>query len=170
MAASAAPRLTLSETDRATLSSWLRRRRTAQALALRARIVLACAEPAAGADSVIAKQMGVSRPTVLKWRQRFAKQGVDGLLDAPRCGAPRTILDEHVERVITTTLEMQPDKATHWSTRSLAAKLGMSQTAISRIWRAFALAPHRVETLQALHRSSVHREGARYRGAVPQSA
>lgn len=148
MALSAVPHLTLSETDRSTLSGWLRRRRTAQALALRARIVLACAEPDAGSDSVIAKQLGVSRPTVLKWRQRFAKQGVDGLLDAPRCGAPRTILDEHVERVITTTLEMQPTNATHWSTRSLAAKLGMSQSAISRIWRAFALAPHRVQTFK----------------------
>lgn len=148
MALSAAPRLGLSDIDRATLASWTRRRRTAQALALRARIVLACAQPDAGSDGVIAKRLGVSRPTVLKWRGRFARRGLDGLLDAPRSGAPRTILDEQVERVLTTTLETLPDNATHWSTRGLAAQLGMSQTAVSRIWRAFALAPHRTETFK----------------------
>lgn len=148
MAVASAARLTLSVSDRAILSSWVRRRRTAQGLALRARIVLACGQPQAGSDATIAHQLGISRPTVLKWRHRFAQQGIDGLIDAPRCGAPRTILDDQVERVIVATLETLPEHATHWSTRSLAARLGMSQTAISRIWRAFALAPHRCETFK----------------------
>jgi len=148
MAASGTARLMLSADDRAVLAQWLRRRRTAQALALRARIVLACAEPGAGSDATIAQRLGVSRPTVLKWRQRFTRQGVNGLLDAPRSGAPRTIGDDDVERVIVTTLETLPRNSTHWSTRQMAAKLGMSQTAISRIWRAFGLAPHRTETFK----------------------
>ncbi|WP_053844942.1 IS630 family transposase [Paracidovorax avenae] len=134
----------LSDADRTALQSWTRRRKTAQALALRARIVLACAEPAA-TNRAIAKALNVSALTVAKWRRRFAEMGLAGLQDSPRSGAPRSILDEQVEAVITTTLESVPDNATHWSTRSLAAHLGMSQTAISRIWRAFALAPHRTE-------------------------
>ena len=108
MALSVAPRLTLSDTDRVTLSNWTRRRRTAQALVLRARIVLACSEPDAGSDGTLAERLGVSRPTVLKWRQRFTRLG----LDAPRSGAPRIILDEQVERVLTTMLETLPANAT----------------------------------------------------------
>jgi transposase len=148
MAVPGTARLALSAADRAMLAQWLRRRRTAQALALRARIVLACAEPHAGGDATIAHRLGVSRPTVLKWRQRFIRKGIDGLLDAPRAGAPRSIGDDAVERVIVTTLETLPDNATQWSTRLLAARLGMSQTAIARIWRAFGLAPHRTETFK----------------------
>lgn len=134
----------LTDADRVVLLDWIRRRKTAQALALRARIVLACAEPAA-TNTAIAAELGLSLMTVSKWRRRFAQHGLAGLDDAPRSGAPRTILDAQVEAVITTTLECVPDNATHWSTRSLAAHLGMSQTTISRIWRAFALAPHRTE-------------------------
>jgi transposase len=139
--------LTLSSADREALARWLRRPTTAQALALRARIVLACAEPAA-TNSGVARALGVSRPTVISWRQRFAARGLDGLLDEPRPGAPRTISDADVERVITTTLEAAPPNATHWSTRTLARAVGLSQTAVSRIWRAFALQPHRRETFK----------------------
>ena len=136
--------ISLSEADRAELQSWARRRKTAQALAQRARIVLACAEPGA-TNTAVAAQLGLSLMTVSKWRRRFARLGPSGLNDAPRSGAPRSILDEQVEAVITTTLECAPDNATHWSSRALAARLGMSQTAISRIWRAFGLQPHRTE-------------------------
>lgn len=134
----------LEDADRAVLLDWTRRRKTAQALALRARIVLACAEPAA-TNTAVAAALGLSLMTVSKWRRRFAQSGLAGLDDAPRSGAPRSILDEQVEAVITATLESVPDGATHWSTRTLAAHLGLSQTAVSRIWRAFALAPHRTE-------------------------
>lgn len=134
----------LNDVDRTALQSWTRRLKTAQALALRARIVLACAEPAT-TNREVAAALGDSPLTVAKWRRRFAEMGLAGLQDAFRCGAPRTISDEQVEAVITSTLECVPDNATHWSTRSLAARLGMSQTVISRIWRAFALAPHRTK-------------------------
>lgn len=140
--------ITLAHPDRIILESWARRRKTAQALSLRARIILACAEPAA-TNSGVARALGVSRPTVQTWRQRFAQHGPDGLLDQPRPGAPRRITDVDVERVITTTLEAEPTgAATHWSTRSLARATGMSQSAVSRIWRAFALQPHRCETFK----------------------
>ncbi len=134
----------LSDAERTLLEGWAARRRTAQGLAQRARIVLACAEPGAR-NTQVAAALAVSRPTVATWRQRFAAHGPDGLLDAPRPGAPRKIDDQAVERLITLTLETQPDHATHWSTRSMAAKAGMSQSAVSRIWRAFGLAPHRHE-------------------------
>ena len=139
--------LTLTPADREVLERWTRRRTTAQALARRARIVLACAEVGA-TNSGVARALRVSRPTVLTWRRRFAAGGPDGLLDEPRPGAPRTITDADVERVITLTLETPPPDATHWSTRRLAAAAGMSQTAVSRIWRAFALQPHRAEAFK----------------------
>lgn len=106
--------------------------------------MLACAEPGA-TNTAIAAALGLSLMTVSTWRRRFAQHGVAGLEDAPRSGAPRSIRDEQVQAVITTTLERLPANATHWSTRALATHLGMSQTTISRIWRAFALAPHRTE-------------------------
>jgi len=139
--------ITLSDADRSTLQSWTRRRSTAQGLALRAHIVLECAEPGA-TNLAVAARLGISNLTVGKWRRRFAEHGLEGLGDAPRPGVPRRILDEHIERVITTTLESTPRNATHWSTRLLARELGMSQTAVCRIWRAFALAPHRSETFK----------------------
>jgi len=137
------PTLVLSDEQREILLSWTRRRNSAQALAFRARIVLACA--AGESNTAVAEQMRCSLPTVGKWRARFVQTGVDGLLDEPRPGAPRKVTDQQVESVIVKTLETQPSGATHWSTRSLARASGLSQTAISRIWRAFALQPHRSE-------------------------
>jgi transposase len=139
--------IVLSEADRGRLQGWVRRRKTGQALATRARVVLACAEPGS-TNGGVAAALGVSRPTVALWRRRFAERGPEGLLDEPRPGAPRKITDEQVERAITATLEAAPADATHWSTRSLARATGLSQTAVCRIWRAFALKPHRTETFK----------------------
>ena len=147
MAISRAVPLALSEADRDTLEGWTRRSKTAQSLARRARIVLACSAP--GATNVeVAEEVGVSRLTVASWRKRFAEGGPDGLLDEPRPGAPRKITDEQVERAVVTTLEATPPNATHWSTRSLARAVGLSQSAVVRIWHAFALQPHRSETFK----------------------
>ena len=110
-------------------------------------MVLACAEPEA-TNLGVARMLGVSRPTVALWRRRFALHRLEGLVDAPRAGAPRQIDDEAVERLVALTLEEMPANATHWSTRSMARRAGMSQTAVSRIWRAFGLRPHRVETFR----------------------
>lgn len=114
---------------------------------MRATIILACAESGVS-NLTIAKQLHISNLTVGKWRRRFAEHGIEGLADAPRSGAPRSMSDEQVERVVVTTLQTTPKNATHWSTRQLAAQLGMSQTAICRIWHAFALAPHRSRTFK----------------------
>ncbi len=137
--------ITVSEADRLTLQSWARRPKTAQALALRARIILAAADSGAS-NGEIAERLGTNRHTVAKWRGRYVQHGLAGLTDEPRPGAPRTITDDRVDEVLATTLEQAPPNGTHWSTRQLAARLGMSQTAVSRIWRAFGLAPHRTET------------------------
>jgi transposase len=128
------------------LEGWTRRRNTAQGLALRARIVLACAS--GGSNTTVADQLGIARGTVATWRARFVRDGVDGLLDEPRPGRPRTVTDEQVERVVVATLEEPAVNATHWSTRSMAKHTGMSQSAVSRIWRAFGLKPHKVETFK----------------------
>lgn len=136
----------VADTDREILERWIRRQKTAQALAQRAHIVLSCAEGRSNEE--VAEEIGVTRQSVGKWRARFLESGVDGLLDEPRPGAPRTLSDADVERVITLTLETAPVDATHWSTRSMAQKSGLSQSAISRIWRAFALQPHRAETFK----------------------
>jgi transposase len=137
--------LDLSEAERGELRRLLRRRGVGQALAQRIRVVLACAEP--GATNLgVAEALGVSRPTVATWRRRFAEHRLEGLVDAPRSGAPRTIGDEAVERVVALTLKEAPSNATHWSTRAMARRAGVSQTAVSRIWRAFGLRPHRAET------------------------
>src|SRR4051794_34204378 len=135
--------LMLSETEREQLEALTLRRKTAQALALRARIVLGWA---AGADNkAVAARQRVTQQTVSKWRARFVEHRLDGLLDAPRPGAPRTIDDARVDAVIARTLESLPAAATHWSTRSMAREAGLSQTAVPRIWRAFGLQPHRQE-------------------------
>jgi transposase len=137
--------LVLSDVERDTLLRWTRRAKTAQALALRARIVLACAEGATNKE--VAARLGVWPQTVTKWRGRFVRDRLEGLSDEPRPGAARTITDEQVEAVIVKTLEEKPASGdTHWSTRSMARDTGMSQTAISRIWRAFGLKPHLVDT------------------------
>ncbi|MCA2987541.1 MAG: IS630 family transposase [Gemmatimonas sp.] len=140
------PPVILSDDERATLHEWTRRRRTAQAMALRARIVLAASTGAT--NTAIAERLGVVIPTVGKWRRRFLRQRIAGLLDEPRVGAPRRISDAEVETAIRTTLESRPKDAMHWSTRSLARKLGLSQSTVSRMWRAFGLQPHRVETFK----------------------
>ena len=128
------------------LERWLRRPKTAQALALRARIVL---ESAKGkSDQAVAVQLGTTRVTVGKWRRRFLKRGCDGLFDEPRPGAPRKISDEEVERVVVRTLETLPQGATQWSTRSMAKECGLSFATVARIWRAFGLKPHRSETFK----------------------
>ena len=122
------------------------RPKSAQALALRCRIVLRCA----GGDSnmEVAESLGVNGKTVGKWRRRFLDKGVDGLLDEPRPGTPRTVSDEKVEEVITLTLESTPREATHWSTRLMSKRTGLSNATVGRIWRAFGLQPHRVETFK----------------------
>jgi len=135
--------VTLSDDERETLERWARRHTTGQALALRCRIVLSCAD--GGSNTEIGARLGVRRGTVAKWRTRFIDKRLDGLHDEPRPGAPRSVSDDDVERVIVKTLEETPANATHWSTRSMAAATGMSQSAVSRIWRAFALKPHLVD-------------------------
>ena len=139
-------RVVISPSERATLEQWVRRRSTAQGLALRARIVLACVGGRTDVD--IARQLRVHRLTVGEWRRRFQGARLEGLLDEPRPGAPRRLSDRMVEHVITETLETTPRDATHWSTRSMAKATGMSQSAVARIWKAFALQPHRVETFK----------------------
>jgi transposase len=136
----------VTEDERAKLAAWVRRPTSAQRLTLRSRIVLAAADGRSNAD--IAADLRVSLPTVRKWRDRFALQRLGGLADEPRPGPPRTITDEQVEAAVTRTLEAKPADATHWSTRSLARDLGLSQSAVARIWRTFGLKPHRQETFK----------------------
>ena len=139
--------LTMSEDERRTLEQWARRRTTARGLAQRAEIILACASRSASNDHV-ARKLRVSPQTVGKWRRRFIAKRLDGLLDEPRPGAPRTITDDAVDAVVTKTLETMPKGATHWSTRQLAKEVGLSHTTVGRIWRAFGLQPHRTEHFQ----------------------
>src|SRR5947209_13223554 len=134
----------LNEDERSQLESWARRRTSAQALAQRSRIVLRAAEGLKNVE--IAERLAVHRPMVTKWRNRFAEHRLDGLTDEPRPGQPRTIIDEKVEEVIVKTLETTPRNATHWSTRSMAREVGLNQSAVQRIWKAFGLQPHRQET------------------------
>ena len=138
--------LALDGAERETLEQWTRRPKTAQALALRSRIVLACAD--GRSNTAVAAELRVCIDTVGKWRSRFLEQRLDGLLDQPRSGRPRMIDDADVERVIALTLETTPKDATHWSTRAMARRSGLSHNTVSRIWRAFALQPHRTETFK----------------------
>jgi transposase len=138
--------LVLTVTERDTLQQWARRPKTAQALAQRARIVLACAE--GQSNKVVAHAIRVTQQTVGKWRQRFVAQRLDGLLDEPRPGAPRTVTDAAIDRLVTQTLETTPPQATHWSTRTMAQTSGLSRSTVHRIWRAFGLQPHRTETFK----------------------
>jgi transposase len=134
----------LSDEERAQLEAWTRRRTSAQALAQRSRIVLAAAEGLNNTE--IAGRLGVHRNMVAKWRRRFAEHRLDGLSDEPRPGQPRKISDAQVEEVIVKTLETTPNDATHWSTRSMAREVGLTQSAVHRIWKAFGLQPHRRES------------------------
>jgi transposase len=138
--------LVLSESERAELRSLAARRKTAQALAMRARIVLACATGEQNKD--VAACLRVDPNTVTKWRRRFVEQRMEGLRDEPRPGTPRTIEDSRIEAVIVRTLESLPPAATHWSSRSMARACGLSVSTVQRIWRAFGLQPHRLETFK----------------------
>lgn len=140
------PALSITPEDRTTLERWIARRKTAQGLSMRSRIILGCA--AGHSNSELARRLGVTNATVGKWRARFVSKGLEGLLDEPRSGAPRSISDEQVEAVIVKTLESTPADATHWSTRSMAAATGISRPTVHRIWRAFGLQPYRSETFK----------------------
>jgi len=140
------PDLVLSDDERLTLTTWASRPKSTQRMALRARIILACAaEPS---NKAVAARLGVCAATVGTWRGRFVARRLDGLTDEPRPGTPRTVTDADVERVVTRALESKPANATHWSTRGMAGATGMSQSAVSRIWRAFGLKPHRADTFK----------------------
>jgi len=138
--------VSISEQDRLQLVAWTRRAKTGQALAMRSRIILLAAEGIN--NKIIAARLNTIPHTVGKWRRRYLELGLDGLLDEPRPGTSRKLRDEQVEQVLTRTLESQPEAATHWSTRDMARACGLSQSSISRIWRAFSLAPHRSETFK----------------------
>ena len=129
--------IVLSGPERAELAGLVRRRTTAQDLALRARIVLRCAEGAT--NQSVAGEVGVCAHTVGKWRERFAEHRLEGLRDEPRSGAPRTVTDERVADLLVRALEATPEGATHWSTRSMAAARGLSPATVQRVWRAFGL-------------------------------
>jgi transposase len=138
--------LALTDDERETLQRWARRAKSAQALALRCRIVLACAE--GGSNVEVADRLGVSRMTVGKWRSRFVSRRLDGLVDEERSGRPPSITLDQVEDVIVTTLEQTPRSATHWSRASMARRSGLSRSTIGRIWRDFGLKPHQADTFK----------------------
>lgn len=138
--------LVLTEAERTELSALAGRRNTAQALALRARIVLACAEGRKNTE--VALQFQIGKAMVGKWRRRFVEHRLDGLRDEPRSGTPRSIDDERIEAMIVRTLESVPPDATHWSSRGMARACGLSVSTVQRIWRAFGLQPHRLETFK----------------------
>src|SRR5258705_5362540 len=140
------PPLTITDEERETLERWARRPTTAQAVAQRARLILSCA--AGRTNTRVAHDLQLTKQTIGKWRTRFLAKRLDGLLDEPRPGAPRTVSDADVERVLTRTLETKPADATHWSLRSMAQACGLSRSTVNRIWRAFALQPHRTETFK----------------------
>jgi len=139
-----AAQIVLTDDERAELEGWVRRRNSAAGLALRARIVLTCAE--GGSNVEVADRLELDRSTIRKWRNRFVEKRCDGLLDEPRPGRPRVVGDDRIEALITATLETTPPDATHWSTRSMAEHLGLSQSMVSRVWRAFGLAPHKQDS------------------------
>jgi transposase/transcriptional regulator with XRE-family HTH domain/DNA-binding CsgD family transcriptional regulator len=135
--------LELTVEEREQLSRWARRRTSSQALALRSRIVLGCADGLSNKE--VAAREGVSQPTVGKWRSRFVDARLDGLVDDPRPGRPATVSAEQVEDVVVATLESTPKNATHWSRAKMAQRSGLSASTIGRIWKAFELKPHRAD-------------------------
>ena len=139
-----AAEIVLTADERAELEGWARRRSSAAGLAMRSRIVLAAAD--GGSNTELADRLGLSISTVRRWRNRFVVDRLEGLLDEPRPGRPRVVGDEQIKALITTTLETTPPDATHWSTRSMAQHLGLSQSMVSRVWRAFGLAPHKQDS------------------------
>jgi transposase len=138
--------LVLSDAERTELKLLSSRRKTAQALAMRARIVLECARGLENQE--VAARLRVAKGTVGKWRRRFVEQRMDGLHDEARSGAPRSIEDDRIEAIIVKTLEGLPDNATHWSSRGMAKASGLSVSSVQRIWRAFGLQPHRMESFK----------------------
>jgi len=140
-----AAEITLTGNERRQLESWARRHSTAQSLAMRCKIVLLCAGPEELTGKQIAAKVGCNPATVSKWRRRFAKQRLDGMIDEPRPGAARTIGDDVVEQIVIDTLESTPKNATHWSTRSMAERHGISRQTVSEIWRAFGLKPWEID-------------------------
>jgi transposase len=138
--------LILSPEERAYLERQVRRHRVARSLSERCRVILRCAD---GVPSkTVAIELGMHEHTVGKWRRRFLKDRIEGLLDEARPGRPRTIDDDQVAAVIERTLRSTPKDATHWSIRSMATQTGISHTTIRRIWNAFGLQPHRIETFK----------------------
>jgi transposase len=146
MAGRSLARLELNAAEQEALRGLAGRRTTTQAMALRARIVLACA--AGEPNQVVAARLGITPQTVGKWRRRFIALRLDGLHDEARPGVPRVIDDAKVEAVIVATLETMPADATHWSSRAMARASGISTSSVQRIWRAFGLQPHRAETFK----------------------
>jgi transposase len=138
--------LIVTDEERSALIRLTKRARVNRSLAFRARLVLACADGLA--NGAVARRYRTTDATVGKWRGRFIAQRLDGIYDEPRVGAPRTITDEDVEAVIVKTLETTPPGETHWSTRTMAAKAGMSHTTVGRIWRTFGLKPHVTESFK----------------------
>jgi transposase len=138
--------LVLTEDERQTLERWARRRTSSQALAQRCRIVLGCA--AGKPNKQVAAEVGVWPQTVGVWRRRFVERRLEGLVDEPRPGGPRTITDEQVEAVVVATLERAPKDATHWSRTSMASETGLSKSTVGRIWKAFGLKPHQIDTFK----------------------
>ncbi len=146
MARGSAVKIVLSEAERVELETHVRRRKSSHGAARRARIVLLAADGLS--NTAIAEKLDISRLTVATWRRRFADKRLDGLDDEPRPGAPRQIGDDKIAEVVTRTLETMPENATHWSRRSMARATGVSTTTVHRIWGAFGLQPHRVETFK----------------------
>jgi hypothetical protein len=140
--------LTLTEEERDQLVRWSRRANSSQALALRSRIVLACADGVN--NTTVAARLGCAAATVGKWRARFVTDRVDGLVDEPRPGRPPVISSDRVEDVVVATVESTPANATHWSRAKMAQRSGLSKSTIGRIWKAFELTPHRTDGVQDL--------------------
>ena len=161
-------KLVLSDEERTELALLAARRKTAQAMAQRARIVLHCARGLENQE--VAAELRISQTTVGKWRRRFVELRIDGLQDEPRSGTPRTIEDARIEAVVVRTLESVPDGATHWSSRSMARACGLSVSTVQRIWRAFGLQAAPAGDVQAIDRSGLRRQGARCRWALCLSA
>jgi transposase len=151
--------LLLTKGERDALRAWTRQPKCPQALALRARVILRCADGLSNTDT--AAELHVTVQTVGKWRQRFVEKRLDGLLDEPRPGTPKKLSQADVDRVLGLTLEAVPTRTSHWSTRSLAEASGLSRASVHRIWRAFSLQPHRAEAFKLLRDSLLTDKGSR---------
>src|SRR3954453_23350423 len=149
--------LVLSDEERDTLERWARRPKSPQSLALRSRIVLACAQ--GKTNQAVAAELRCNEATVGKWRSRFVAKRLVGLADEHRSGVPRTVTDDHVEAVVVKTLTQKPVGATHWSTRAMAKATGMSQPTVSRIWETVRAQAVGGRHVQVVDRPGVHRQG-----------